>query len=317
MKMKCEAAGRSRSAIAIARTQAASGRPPRRISRAIAAAAVIATVSCLSNSQAFAWGQEGHSVVAEIAQRRLTPAAADAVARLLGQGHSLTAIASWADDVRDARPESYNWHFVDMPIDRSAYDSARDCKPDAAKGDCIVAELTRLRNELRCESSQRQIEALKFAVHFVGDVHQPFHTVLEKKGGNGISVDLFTHGLTCTGRCKPRHLHMSLHRAWDSGLIDSTVWDWGAYVDRLETGWLAGPEARAPGIDEGTAEEWAKETHGVAQTVWKLEPSSGLLDDGYYASVLPILDRQLALAGLRLAHFLNEAYSSTQCPVQQ
>ena len=38
---------------------------------------------------------------------------------------------------------------------------------------------------------------------------------------------------------------------------------------------------------------------------------SRMVDDAYYGKVLPSLDRQLGLAGLRLAHFLNDAYGSS------
>ncbi|HEY0329888.1 MAG TPA: S1/P1 nuclease [Rhodopseudomonas sp.] len=266
-------------------------------------------------SQAWAWGQEGHSIIAEIAQRRLTPQATAQVSEVLGTGHSLASVGSWADDVRDARPQTYNWHFVDIPIALNAYDVVRDCTNDPAKGDCVVAELDRLKNDLRCAPDDLKIEALKFAVHFVGDVHQPLHTVLEERGGNGVQVDVFMAGLTCTGTCQPVHAHSNFHAAWDTGLIMKTVWDWGAYVDRLETGWLTSAEAQAPGIDAGTTADWAIETHKAAQTVWNLVPASKVLDDSYYTLILPILDRQLGVAGLRLARFLNEAYSSNQCPV--
>ena len=50
--------------------------------------------------QAHAWGPEGHSIVAEIAQRRLSPEAAAKVREILGENASLASIASWADDVR-------------------------------------------------------------------------------------------------------------------------------------------------------------------------------------------------------------------------
>jgi hypothetical protein len=83
-----------------------------------------------STGAAFAWGQEGHSIVAEIAQRRLSPTAAAEVERLLGKGHSLASVASWADDQRAARPGSYNWHFVDIPVADTTYDPATECKPD-------------------------------------------------------------------------------------------------------------------------------------------------------------------------------------------
>jgi hypothetical protein len=139
--------------------------------------------ACALVGQALAWGQEGHSIVAEIAQQRLTPPAARMVGTLL-KGRSLASIASWADDERETHPATEGWHFVDIPLDVETYDRTRDCKPDALKGDCIVVELDRLTTSLRCSIGDALIEALKFAVHFVGDIHQPLHTVAEKTGGN-------------------------------------------------------------------------------------------------------------------------------------
>jgi nuclease S1 len=278
--------------------------------------ALSAALTCALAGPALAWGQEGHSIVVEIAQRRLSPEAAAMVARLLGAGHSLASVASWADDVRDERPETYNWHFVDIPINLPTYNPARDCAEDKKSGDCIILELGRLRNELRCGADDKKVEALKFAVHFLGDLHQPLHTVLEQTGGNDIKVDIFMRGLTCTAKCEPAHIATNFHAAWDVGLIDKVVWNWGAYVDRLENGWLKSAEAKRAGIDGGTPVQWAEETHGFAPTVWNLRPADNVLDDRYLRDVLPILDRQLGVAGLRLARFLNEVYGSDRCPIQ-
>jgi hypothetical protein len=280
--------------------------------RSIALSAVFA---CALISQALAWGQEGHSIVAEVAQRRLSPEAAAMVEQLLGRGHSLASVASWADDVREERPETSNWHFVDIPLAIAKYDASKVCKK-SEKGDCIVAELDRLRNDLRCASGQKKIEALKFSVHFLGDIHQPLHSVDELTGGNGLKVEIFMRGLTCTGTCTPMRASTNFHSAWDSGLIGKTVWAWGAYVDRLESGWLSSDEAKAPGVDGGTPTDWAEETHKAARNVWNRRPADDVLGDAYFQEVLPVLDRQLGLGGLRLARFLNDAYQSNQCPVQ-
>jgi hypothetical protein len=261
---------------------------------------------------AFAWGPEGHSIVAEIAQRRLSPDAAAIVEKLLGRGHSLASVASWADDVRDERPDTYNWHFADIPVVSKQYVEGRDCQPDKAKGDCAVNELGRLKDELHCKTGAEQVEALKYAVHFVGDIHQPMHTVGDAKGANEIQVDIFMRGKTCLGTCKPDHMPKNLHAAWDSELIKKVVWDWGASVDRLEEGegWLKSQEAQKSGIDGGTPAEWAEETHRFARQVWELLPADNVLGDAYLRDALPIMDRQLGVAGLRLARFLNEAYAS-------
>jgi hypothetical protein len=278
-----------------------------------------AAFACAFSGQALAWGQEGHSTVAEIAQQRLSPAAAQAVQTLL-KGRSLASIASWADDERDVRPETASWHFVNIPLDVAKYDHGRDC----AKNDCIIAELGRLRNELRCATGDAQIEALKFAVHFLGDIHQPLHTVLEKAGGNQINVDVFMRGLATCPTCTAAHTPVDFHKSWDETLIDRTVWNWGAYVERLENGWLANspdaksedPKTNKTPITDDTFVAWAEETHRAAPTVWYLRPADDVLDDRYLRDVLPIMDRQLGVAGLRLARFLNQTFESTQCPVR-
>ena len=275
-----------------------------------------ALMTLLVAAPARAWGPEGHSIVAEIAQQRLTPEAAAAVAQLL-HGRSLASVASWADDVRDKRKETAQWHFVDIPIASTQYDPDTQCKATSG-GDCVVKELDRLKTDLHCAASDTaRLEALKFTVHFVGDIHQPLHTVADAAGGNTIPVLVYLNGLACTQACKTP-LASNFHAVWDSDLIHATVFDWGAYVDRLEadTGWLKGQEAQTQGIDGGTPAEWAVETHGRAITVWNLQPAYHIIDDDYFNKVLPTMDRQLGVAGLRLARFLNEAYAAKTCPAR-
>ncbi|MBV9044204.1 MAG: S1/P1 nuclease [Alphaproteobacteria bacterium] len=274
--------------------------------------ALAAVLLLASTSAAFAWGSEGHSIVAEIANRRLSPEAFAEVERLMGKGHSLASVSSWADDIRGAHPESYNWHFVDISIADTTYDPATECKPDP-KGDCVIAELERLRQTLRCGTDDAaKLDALRFTVHFIGDIHQPLHTVNELRGGNDIAVKVTFKGNTCRSNCE---VQTNFHAAWDSTLIQRTVWDWGAYVDKLEAGWLTTPEALDAATVAGTPTDWALQTHAAAQTVWNAKPESNELDDAYYTAVLPVLDKQLGLGGLRLAKFLNDAYASTSCPV--
>jgi hypothetical protein len=272
-------------------------------------------LGCTFFGPAFAWGPEGHSIVAEVAQHQLSPQAMTMVERLLGRGRSLASIASWADDVRGERPENYKWHFVDIPLAVRKYDMNKYCKPSDT-GDCAVKELERLKNDLRCASGESKVEALKFAVHFIGDLHQPLHTVAEAKGGNDVKVDVFMRGLKCTGTCTPTRVSTNLHAVWDEDLINNAVWNWGVYVDRLEAGWLQGDDAKKSGTDGGTPAEWAEETHAYAPIVWNARPADNVLDDRYFRDMLPILDRQLGVAGLRLAKFLNDAYGSEQCPLQ-
>ena len=143
-------------------------------------------------------------------------------------------------------------------------------------------------------------------------IHQPLHAVGDERGGNGIPVVVFLKGLACTQACKTPLLS-NFHAAWDSDLIHAAVFAWGSYVDRLEQGWLKTPAAQKPGIDGGAPADWAVETHAAAQTVWNLLPPDHMIGDSYFQTALPVLDRQLGVAGLRLARFLNEAYASSEC----
>jgi len=273
---------------------------------------VLTLIIALAVTDAAAWGSDGHAIVAEIAQRRLDPEARKQVDLLLGAGHSLASEGNWADDVRPSRPETFNWHFVDIPIADTDYDAMRQCAP-TPKGDCIVAELERLRTQLRCGSDDSRREALRFAVHFVADLHQPLHTVGEQQGGNGIKVAVELHGPRCV-RCTPKRTPENLHAVWDTTLIANTAWNWGSYVARLEAGWLASDAARGAG--SGTPLDWTVESHGVAREIWALTPADGLITDDYYTKVLPILDRQLGRAGLRLASFLDGAFAASACAPQ-
>src|SRR5215813_6732307 len=142
--------------------------------------AFVAVAASAFATEALAWGEDGHAIVAEIAQRRLDDGTYAAISSILANASptlkhaSLASLASWADDYRPTHPETTNWHFVDIPLKEDVYDPARDCK---------IAELERLKKDVRCKTGEDQFNALKLAVHFVGDIQQPLHTVLEKTGG--------------------------------------------------------------------------------------------------------------------------------------
>jgi nuclease S1 len=252
-------------------------------------------------AQAQAWGPEGHSIVAEIAQRRLTPAAAAQVRQILGENASLASRASWADDYRGLHLDTARWHFVDIPLAAQAYDEARDCAP-SPEGDCIIHELQRSLHDLTdpASSATQRREALEFVVHFVGDVNQPLHTVAELHGYNDLAVCYFSS--PAKNDCEPTNLHT----VWDVGLIRSIFWDWGAYADYLENDWLPAHDSAA--LEAGTPVDWALEAHKAARDVAVVGVAmNDHLGADYLAAVRPTLDRQLAAAGVRLARTLNEA----------
>jgi nuclease S1 len=69
-----------------------------------------------SVEQAFGWGQEGHSIIAEIAERRLDAETLRKVRVLLGGEVSMASIASWADDYRALHPETGGMAFRQYSI---------------------------------------------------------------------------------------------------------------------------------------------------------------------------------------------------------
>jgi hypothetical protein len=274
--------------------------------------------------EAWAWGEEGHSIIAEIAQRRLSQNAAQAITQILRASPdatpyttpSLASISTWADEVRynGAVPNgTYNWHFVDIPRLDTHYDPATECpKERPLQGDCVINELSRLRNELRCTTGDQQLRALKFAVHFVGDIHQPFHTIWENIGGNGIIIkEIQFKGKTCTAaNCSTPP--DNLHKMWDTTLIRAMEYNWPTFVDDLDAGFLTTDTAKNDRKDDPVA--WAEDAHneGIARNVWV--DNNATLDQAYYDRVTPLVSQQLGFAGLRLARYLNDAFSSSQCP---
>jgi hypothetical protein len=243
-----------------------------------------------------AWGPEGHIVVAKIAAAHLTPSAKTGVKQLLGR-HTLDSVANFADQVRSQRPETAAWHFVDIPKDATDYNPDRDCK-ETPKGDCVIAELARAQADLKNKSltKAKRAEALKFVVHFVGDLHQPLHSSDNgDRGGNDVKVDFL-------GRAS------NLHRVWDSDIINEEHLAAADYADQLDS-WLDSQDTAA--IEKGTTVDWALAAHQLAKDDAYNIPDGHPtpIDTSYVDANQPVIDQQLAFAGLRLAEILNASFA--------
>lgn len=141
---------------------------------------------------------------------------------------------------------------------------------------------------------EHRVEALKFVVHFVGDIHQPMHAAKEAEGGNGIHVSFLN-----SDRCGP--YDCNLHGVWDTSMILHTGLKPTDYAERLER--LIKSEHLAE-QNGGTPEQWANESVRLAQAAWVQDGAN--LDEQYYEKEIKVVDRQMTLAGLRLAKLLNE-----------
>lgn len=237
------------------------------------------------------WGHEGHQIIAIVAEDHLDETTKVMIQSLLGNNH-LYSIASWADDIRKERRETAPWHYVDIPLGGS-YISGRDCAPHRS---CVVEKISEYLAVLTDKQAtrERRAEALKFVVHFVGDIHQPLHAVGEARGGNDVHVRFLGSGECGQYEC-------NLHGVWDTSMILRTELDRVAYSSHLEK--LIKREDLTRTAD-GTPQQWANESAKLAQAAWVQDGAN--LDQQYYEQEIKVVDEQMALAGLRLARLLNE-----------
>jgi nuclease S1 len=198
----------------------------------------------LAAAPAFGWSALGHRLVGELAQRQLEPAAqAEVACRLEGEAEpTLAGVAVWADDLRSSSPEDYKrtsrWHYINTPEGTCTADMARDC-PD---GECVVGAIE-AQQRLLADASQPlavRRDALKFVVHFVGDVHQPMHANNRPDlGGNRFAVSLRTP-VEPEEYARSRYvdglMSTNLHSIWDYYVLAGAGLDLPAYARRLDLG---------------------------------------------------------------------------------
>jgi hypothetical protein len=261
-------------------------------------ALVVIAAAVVMPSVAWAWGNEGHEVVALIAASELSPAAKAQVEQLLGgdAASAMADVSTWADKIRRDRPETGPWHYVNIQITSAGYDAARDCPNDA----CVVAQVQRDAAIVgdRTLAQPVRAEALRFLIHFVGDLHQPFHAGdNHDRGGNEVRVVL-------NGENK------NLHAVWDTAVVEALGDDPGTVAPALE-GQITVEEKRQ--WSQGSVVDWANQSFQIAKTkIYATLPGSGgtdapviLLPD-YPHREADVTRTQLERAGVRLATLLNK-----------
>jgi hypothetical protein len=236
----------------------------------------------------------GHRIVAKIAEQRLHPKARMRFQLLAGKGTTLESVANWADELREARPETAPWHYINLAPGAKELDLKRDC-PDA---DCITAKTREFQGLVRLamKKQEERLDALRFLVHLVGDLHQPLHAGdAADRGGNGIRV-------IAAGE------ESTLHAYWDSKLLDENVEDEDALVAELLAGISLAQERE---WSRGHLTDWTWESAQLASSVAYGALPGGepkTLDGEYADQAWKTAKEQLAKGGVRLAAILNEMW---------
>jgi len=241
------------------------------------------------------WGVTGHRTIGRIAENHLSAKAKAGVQALLGS-QSLADVSTWADEVRldPQYRQTESWHFLNLPLGLTFPEFKQ--RVESMKTENVYSVLLQQEHILTNPSSSRnqQIVALKFIVHFVGDIHQPMHVSrVEDKGGNTIQLNYDGHGT-------------NLHSLWDTKLLHQA----GSSYEKL-----------AKKYDHPTPEQikkwqgdplitWAWESYQLSTRLYaEVAAMHGhKANNRYYETHIGIIQDRIEKAGIRLAGILNQLF---------
>jgi S1/P1 Nuclease len=291
-----------------------------------------------------AWGCKGHQTVALLAERHLTPEAKQFLLRLLTDnpvdpelkrycGSAVTDLfadaSTWPDDIRSPR-DNGPWHYIDIPRGESRRKSLDQyCGEKGCVTRAITEQLAVLKDP--AAGGVKRAEALRYIIHFVGDLHQPLHAITNAdEGGNCVPVKYL--------RREPRehanHYSPNLHAVWDTAILerDMESADPTEFAEHLDESFSNKVEAwQTAGIH---LDDWVWESFDEAEKfvyeplVPKIAiepdvPVHACTDDNhigarllqqhitaneaYQQQAAGVVEQRIAQAGIRLALILDEA----------
>lgn len=258
------------------------------------------TISILALASSYcpellAWGMEGHKIIALIAESRLSAESRRQIDYILARHENgrISDIASWADQVRGNHQYPQISHAVRIPFDALDYSPERDC---AGKYKCVIYGIEHSKEALNRNNRatrDQKATALKFLVHYVGDIHQPLHCIAQ------------------TGNIKTLNgsQHWKLHKIWDTIIIRKHHDTPEAVAESLLE--------RRKLIEQGSPQSWAMESHNIAKydiysghLTLGDEKKAVRLDRNYYSDKFPIIEDRLLAAGIRLGNTLNTIFEN-------
>ena len=296
--------------------------------------------------RASAWSAPGHMIITALAYDLLMPAEREKLDSILREhvrydawqktypeaglpdlplGKFVAMLASlYPDEIRNRdNPETFaEWHYVDYPLIPPNFPMKHAPMP----GDDVIAGIAKsasaVKTLIQPADARARAKMLSFLLHLVGDIHQPMHceTLFDDnfkkpegdRGGNNAWVK------PTTGRA------IKLHAFWDqlfgtSGQLfhPVPVTSILAALHRADELALEFPRAKLPEIAKHkTPVSWSHESRALAiSDAWRrhdlayglTEGTAAELPADYEEKAHAIADRQVALAGHRLANRLHEA----------
>lgn len=268
--------------------------------RAIGVLTLLLTgASTLCGTKAFAWGAMGHEIAAQLATPYLSNKSLIQIKALLGT-ETLATASTYADRMRSDpsrfwQEEAGPYHYVTVPDGRRYEDVGPPAQGDAATA------LAQFRRDLinPKTSSARKRLALRFSIHIIADLQQPLHVGNGRdRGGNQVAVQV--EGKTS-----------NLHRVWDRQIFESSSRSKSAWLRHFRNSRMLRP----PKASDADPLYWIAESARLRESLY---PVPKVIDSRYMEEQLPRAEKQLVLAGIRTAAWLNEAFgNSAPSPVTQ
>ncbi|MFT6067812.1 MAG: hypothetical protein ACJAT2_001155 [Bacteriovoracaceae bacterium] len=273
---------------------------------------IIVLGAMLLSTASFAWGPTGHRIVGQIAENHLKLLTKRRVKKLL-DGESLARVSNWPDKIKsdpDNFGHTYSWHYTDWADTTIEYNRTDNSGSLVAS---IESNLSTLKNE-KATKAERAF-ALKFLVHLVGDIHQPLHV------GNGLDRG----GNRC--RVVYQGEETNLHNLWDEKLIEFTRLSFTEYSKFIDI--KSKKENRD--LNDGSPLSWAKESADLRPSLYPEEVNQVVAKNGatlrnycnkdlnlpvdqlpklgytYGYKLIPLMEKRMLQAGLRLAKLINDA----------
>lgn len=251
---------------------------------------LLTIMTLLSYCSVWAWGGQGHSTVAHIAERHITKRAKANIESYIG-GKSIVYYAAWMDYVRQFEPYvvTTNWHVDYWTNDERTDSEGRPMPPNhVSQINRIVADM---KDDFRSLPDSLVTINIKFLTHLVGDMHCPVHIDFPQSRPMWYMVN---------------GARTRFHKMWDGAVI-SDKHKGCSPIQLAEEFDILTPEQIAE-VQKGTPMDWHNENIIGARRAMEMVPADGVLTEEYFDEAIVIAEDRLTRAGYRLAAILNSIF---------